>query len=247
MDDITTNDTVSENEINYEETHNTTFEKNTLASILSSSIHSFNPVAGGILGAALSLLTDDELTKAINHSTLENEFKNIIKEAQRHEEKTWNTLKREGNNSVLIYIYNGTSEKFSLTHCSWDTSGFRPEDLVIRPWEFMQFILRSEPPALSGGAKRRSSTPVRHAFIYSGEKQAFNFTTSVKLTTPYDPFAFDTKIIANREHNVRSIGKETLTVESYITRQQSARPYSYAIVINLGSVRDPVKSIIGLS
>ena len=230
----TTNDTISKDENNHKETQIKTFENTTLTSILSSSTYLISPVAASILGTVLSNITDDEHNKTTTHLELEDEFQTVIKKAQQQEEKTWNTIKHEGNNSILINIYNGTSETFSLTQCSWDTSGLQGEDLVIHPWQYMQFILRSTPPALSGGAKRRRSTPVGHAFTYSGEKQAFHFTTSVKLTAPYEPFAFDTKIIPNREHNVRSIGKEPLTVKSHITRHQSARPYSYAIVINLG-------------
>lgn len=230
----TTNNTASKDENNHEETQIKTFENTIPTSILSSSTYLINPVAAGILGTVLSSITNDEHPKTTHHSKPEDEFKTVIKKAQQHEEKTWNTIKHEGNNSILINIYNGTSEKFSLTQCSWDTSGFQGKDLVIHPWTYMQFILRSTPPAISGGAKRRRSTPVGHAFTYSGEKQAFHFTTLVKLTAPYEPFAFDTKIIPKREHKVRSIGKKPLTCESHITRQQPARPYSYAIVINLG-------------
>ena len=233
MDDIKQNSEVNPvDEENYEDISGVTIENNTISSFISTLI-AVNPILGSLLSIYHSGIAEQILDNVAEAAKLQAEFQNLVKTVQREEAKTWNTISRDpSQTSVMVYIYNGTAETFNLASCSWDLSGSVRKDYEIAPWQYMSFILRSEPPERSGGRIFRS-TQVKHSFTYKSGELAFNFLTLLKLTKPYEPFSIKPPIVPSREHTVRSIGKSPVTCSSTITRATSEKPYSYGVVINL--------------
>lgn len=233
MDDIKQNNEVNPDEENHEDISEVTIENNANSSLISTMI-AVNPLLGSLLYIYHSGIAEQILDNVAEAAKLQTEFQSLIKTVRQEEAKTWNAISRDpSQTSVMIYIYNGTEETFNLASCSWDPSGSPRNNYQIAPWQYMSFILRSEPPERSGGRIFRS-TQVKHSFTYKSGESAFNFLTLLKLTKPYDPFTIKPPIVPSREHIVRSIGKVPVTCSSTITRTTPEKPYSYGVVISLG-------------
>lgn len=165
------------------------------------------------------------------HGSLESEFRETLKEAKEEEPGVWNNVQRVSSHShVMIYIYNGTSEKFRLSSASWDTDG-QNEKYTIEPWDYLLFVLREDIPHF---AKGRTSTQAKYNFTYQSENYAFEFLTRLWVRKEHSASSFDPTTIPLREHKIKTIGTKPLQCTSRITRTVSTKPYHYGVVISLG-------------
>ena len=159
------------------------------------------------------------------------DFQAAIDEATEEEEGVWKKVMQVTSHShVMFYICNATAETFRLTAASWDVNGL-DEKYVIRPWDYLSFVLREEIPAFARG---KLSTQAKHSFSYQSANEAFEFSTSLKVAKEFDPFAFTPQTIPQRTHGIKSTGKSSLKCASHITRAMADRPYHYGVVIMLG-------------
>ena len=178
-------------------------------------------------GRPLSSYEEQDRTQA----SPESEFRDTLKDAKAEEPGVWNNVQRVGSHShVMIYIYNGTSETFTLSSANWSTGGLT-EKYTIEPWDYLLFTPRADIPYF---AKGRTSTQAKHNFTYQSDNHAFEFSTRLWVRKEYTAFSFDPPTIPLREHNIKSIGTQPLRCTSRITRTMATQPYSYGIVISLG-------------
>lgn len=165
------------------------------------------------------------------HASLASEFRETLKEAKEEEPGVWNDVQRVTSHShVMIYIYNGTSARFTLSSATWGSVG-QTENYTIEPWDYLLFVQRADIPYF---AKGRTSTQARHHFIYQSDHHAFEFSTKLWVRKEHSAFSFDPPTLPLREHTIKSIGKQPLQCTSRITRTMATKPYNYGVVISLG-------------
>ncbi|MFK9084364.1 hypothetical protein [Pseudomonas neuropathica] len=168
-----------------------------------------------------------DIDNAIDKQKTVEEFDEFIREGKRDEEQAWRSISNvQSPNSVIFYIFNATAKTFSLTTSSWDNGIHPNEKYDLEPWDYLSFILRSEPPRI--GTRKFREIKVNHDFSYESGKLAFQFTTSLSVSL------FTTGLTPHLKHTVRSIGKEKLKCTSSITRRIPKSPYSYIVVIRVG-------------
>ena len=164
---------------------------------------------------------------------VKNRFNELVEETQQQELEDWDAVSRiKSHTSVIVYIYNGAYRTFKLTGSSWDTSEHDLEDYTIEPFQYSSFILRSEIPKRIGGKSTRS-TKVDHDFTFASEHETFEFSTSLKINKPYDPFSFNPQEVPDRRHSAVVLNTSPIKVTSRISRQQSEKPYSYSVIISI--------------
>ncbi|WP_408599973.1 hypothetical protein [Pseudomonas sp. PLMAX] len=174
-----------------------------------------------------------DIDNAIDKQKTVEEFDEFIREGKRDEEQAWRSISNvQSPNSVIFYIFNATAKTFSLTTSSWDNGIHPKEKYDLEPWDYLSFILRSEPPRRRAG--KIPASQVNHHFSYESGKLAFQFSTSLSIRGEHQGFSFSPKDIPHIEHTVRSIGREKLKCTSSITRTMPKKPYSYSVVIKLG-------------
>ncbi len=165
------------------------------------------------------------------HASPESEFWETLKDAKEEEPGVWNNVQRASSHShVMIYIHNGTSEKFVLSSASSGNVA-EAKDYPVEPWDYWLFVPREDIPYFARG---RVSTQAKHSFIFESDNYAFEFSTKLWVRKEYSALSFDPPTIPLREHNIKSIGKKPLQCTSRITRTMKNSPYSYGIVISLG-------------
>ncbi|MHC8291129.1 hypothetical protein ACYZUD_30850 [Pseudomonas sp. XS1P51] len=235
MDDMKHDDdnNNSASEETHEDIENVSFEKNSLKDTVNAGIVAYFEFLASLTDY-IPQPTEEDLVKARERMELQEEFDELTKEARQDEKETWQSISKiTSHTTVVVYIYNGTEETFKLNTSSWDNSVHPKEDYDIAPWQYESFKLSSETPARRS---RRSNRPtqVKHGFSYKGGNLAFDFSTLLKIETPYDTWSFEPKSVPGRQHNIRSIGKAPLKCKSSITRSLDGAPYSYNVVIILG-------------
>lgn len=167
----------------------------------------------------------------IKNSLLENEFRDIIKDAKEEQIEVWSKVKRvTSHTQLMVYLYNGTAETFELSAASWDANDSL-ERYTIEPWDYQSFVLREEIPYFARG---RTSTQASYSFSYKSANHAFDFASILKLSKDHEAFSFSPKTIARREQAVGSSGPLPLRCYSSITQSISTTPYHYGVVISLG-------------
>lgn len=180
-------------------------------------------------------ISTDELKKYLEEVKHAEKYNSNYKLAQQEKIKTWNSIRKTtSQTNVLIYIHNATTEKFTLTHSSWDRSDTPLEDYDLLPADYMAFILPSEPPKRISSAKVSfRSSQITHEFSYKSGDFSFNFSTSLKLHLPYSPFSFETKYSPVRNFSTGSTGKKKLLCLTDLDSHLTTSPYSYAISVNI--------------
>lgn len=164
-------------------------------------------------------------------SNLENEFRDIIKEAKEAETAFWSKIKRvTSHTQLMVYVYNGTAETFKLSAASWDANDAL-DKYTIEPWDYVSFALSDAVPYFARG---RTSTEAKYSFSYESAQYAFDFFSILKLRKDYEAFSFSPKTIPRREQAVSSSGGAPLRCYSSITQSISTSPYHYGVVISLG-------------
>ncbi|MNO93071.1 hypothetical protein D3C76_846600 [compost metagenome] len=216
MDDKENNQEHSNEDIKY-----VTFEQNFLKDMTRAMLPAY-------LQHLVSFAEDRaDIDNAIDKQKTVEEFDEFIREGKRDEEQAWRSISNlQSPNSVIFYIFNATAKTFSLTTSSWDNGIHPKEKYDLEPWDYLSFILRSEPPRIGG--RRLREIKVNHDFSYESGKLAFQFTTSLSVSLS------TTGLTPHLKHTVRSIGKEKLKCTSSITRRIPKSPYSYIVVIRVG-------------
>lgn len=167
----------------------------------------------------------------IEYRDAENNFQDTIDEAKEEAKGIWNNIKQVTTHShVMFYFYNATAQTFRLSSASWNPAGAE-EKYVIQPWDYLSFVLRENTPVFANG---KLSTKAIHQFSYRGDNQAFEFSTTLKISKEFDPLSFTPKTIPHREHTIRSTGAVRLQCDYHVTRAMADRPFHYGVIITLG-------------
>ena len=193
-----------------------------------------NPILAATLQAMIHGLSTEEVLERGEQLDIDEAYLNYIRQAKQDEEDEWKSISRiNAYTSILVTIFNSSSEVFSLRHADWDYSSHSRSEFDIQPLEHLCFTLRNETPVRKS-AKTRRPTSIHHNFSFASPSHGFEFSTLIKLQGKYSTFSFSPPTIAYRQHSVRSIGSKPLKCTSHISRSLAKSPYSYAVAITLG-------------
>lgn len=195
---------------------------------------SINPILAATLQAMINGLSVENVIERGEQLNINEAYLNYIRQAKQDEEDEWKSISRVNSyTSILITIFNSSSEVFSLRHANWDYSDHLASEFDIQPLEHLSFTLRNETPVRKS-PKTKRPTSIKHNFSFASSSHGFEFSTVIKLQGQYSAFSFSPPTIPYREHKVRSIGSKPLKCSSHISRSLAKSPYSYAVAITLG-------------
>lgn len=180
----------------------------------------------------LSGLSKEKFEKEKANFLYGRQYKSSYNQARQQQPIQWDSIRKTtSKTNILIHIYNQTHEKFSLTSSTWEGE---PEAFEIPPAHCHSLVLPNDLlRRTSSGKQTFQSSLIRHQFTYSSGDCAFSFSTATTLTRSYEPFAFGSTSKISRQHSIRSTGPREIVCEYALEQNQSATPYSYALMIQL--------------
>lgn len=159
---------------------------------------------------------------------LRNRFQNFVEDVESKEAEAWPTLDLQpASTSVIIAIYNGTSDNFKLSYFNWDKVEGPEGDCDIPPWCFKSYTIDRKPPEVGESA-------VKTYFTYTAGEQSIDILTQVKVDNPVSIFPYSGFDKPEWDLKIRSYGDPLPACKTYIAQRLTEEPYSYRIVIILG-------------
>lgn len=158
---------------------------------------------------------------------LSNKFKKFVEDIENKEAEAWPPPDLQDSvTSVIIAIYNGTSDIFKLSYSNWDATTEPEGEYDVSPWSSKSYIMDSAPPELG-------ESGVKTYFTYTAVEKSFDILTQVKIENPIPIFPFPGFDTPEWELKIRSFGDAQPTYRTYIAQRLSEHPYSYRVVIIL--------------